>query len=180
MSAATAPTTRPAFRPVDYHRLIAALTDGTFTEITRADWHSAIDRWNQLDDARRAGQLPWVKYLMVRAANDPQWQRLLQAKDSSDLRARTTPLVTDQQVGNAGVTIRNSKGYASRELAARAYARWTGEYEGAKGGWVYSTGPRQTPIIQGWWGMGTILRNQGRIVELDGRWYVAAPKAGAR
>jgi hypothetical protein len=36
-------------------------------------WGEAQDEWSRLDDLRRAGELPEVKFLSVRSADDPQW-----------------------------------------------------------------------------------------------------------
>lgn len=44
------------------------------SRVTRwLDWNSAQDEWERLDNRRRAGELPHVKFLEVRSKDDPNY-----------------------------------------------------------------------------------------------------------
>lgn len=148
----------------EQHILWARLHTGELVNFPGTlDWNDAIDKWYELDDARRAGRLPMVKFLEVRSALDPNPER------RQALRTFFRP--TSWQ---AVFRPTNGRTYSSRENAARAFVRQNDRYEGRPGGWIYRNG---VAIVQGYFNFGKLLQDTGRLVSVvDGtkvKWTVA-------
>src|SRR5262245_29193378 len=59
------------------HAVFVTTTDNDRARVTRwLDWGRAQDEWSRLDDRRRAGELPGVKFFEVRAGDDPSYKGL--------------------------------------------------------------------------------------------------------
>lgn len=113
-------------------------------------WQSAQARWNVLDTARLRGNLPGIKYLAIRHADDPQWNTARRARDDEVQVLRPTKT-------------------RSAEAATRAWAADHG-YEGRGGGWVY--GPGGKPFCQGWSGLTAVLVRRCAIVKRGDIWWI--------
>lgn len=173
-----------SFQPgyVDSHRVYATTASGTFRVSDDLSWNAAQWEWNRLDELRRAGYMPHVKFFEVRSVDD------------------ATPRFVEAKV-NAGllrVTLKQ-RGYGSAEAAARAAWRHLygdrfhvragvgrsiesdepGERTGVqgRGGWFYY--PNGTVAAQGRYGLEKLARRMGLFVNgLDGRYYVLDADAG--
>lgn len=144
------------------HVVAAMLDDGTTIRLPRYySWGGAQARWDALDDARRAGLLPGVRYLVVRSANDPD-PRWVGARRATchDLRA---------------IDPRHPKGFASLEAAGRAWGRHAGYSGGTgwgpsgSGGWIFLDG---RPQCHGWFRLACWARDHGHVRLVNDRWMV--------
>lgn len=158
----------------DLHFVIAAIeSQGHIVGYTAMTaplaWDDAINRWERLDNARRyrnqqvatlqrgRRQIHHIRYLMVRAANDPRWSSLL-GQPYRDAMSRRHP-------GQ-----RSSQGDRGKIKAAKAWAKDHG-YHGAEGGWIYN--PSGGTVCQGWASFAMTRHAIGDIAEgADGAWYV--------
>lgn len=121
----------------EMHRVIARTKDGRFVTHSSlaSDWHTAQRVWNKLDEARRAGKLPLIEYLVVRncADPDPRWKNAEYSESALAVFfvGRVRP-ITDR---------------------TRAFKKWgLGHgYIGKPGGWIYDADrPQAKPYYQGW------------------------------
>src|SRR5215471_5222046 len=115
------------------HRIVAAMTDGSYVLLASGqNWPTAIDRWTALDDRRRAGQLPEVRFFVVRedADPDPRWANASGSPETDRI---------------ANKVFRSKHGNGSCNLG-RAIVKVLG-WESRSGGWVYNS--KGEPITQG-------------------------------
>lgn len=144
------------------HRVVARTTDGRYVTaraLTGLTYLEAATAWTRLDDARRAGRLPMVDYLVVRSEDDP---------DPRWARAEADP---------APFLVGRRQGHKARQDARRAFGLAHG-YKGQAGGWIYRAadlereaagGRRARAIAQGWDMIDS--RHQGATINEGGRWY---------
>lgn len=142
----------------EQYRVLAKLRDGSYVRYADADlndrfgWDEAQRIWRELDDARIAGELPLVEFLVVRQADH---QLFAGAPKGSPLFFRRT----------------TGRVYKTREHAARAFVRSRDNWEGRAGGWIYKN---DRPQMQGYWNLGSWLTNRGLLIPIgDGRYAVA-------
>lgn len=90
------PGVPPANGNPDRHRVVAARVAEvgadfvTAAALTDLSWSDAQDEWKRLDDARRAGNLPNVAYLVVRSEADPDVRWAKAHRGNWDLTVRVT------------------------------------------------------------------------------------------
>lgn len=152
------PRTSPEWAPENDHRIVAVMQNGQKIAGPAQTWNEAQARWLELDDARRAGRAPHVRYFAVRSTDDPQW---------SGIDVLYKPGYFNP--------VESTRGFSSASAAAKRASELYMDDETPNGrangtaGWYYQNG---SAIAQGRHGL--IIHTKARqwIVNVGERWFV--------
>lgn len=179
----------------EMHAVFATSPDSrTFRVSDPLSYDKAVYAWTKLDDLRRDGRTPHVKFFEVRAVFVGPDRPLVGPTVTSHDRYDGAPL--DLLYATPVATTANNsgrgRGYARVEDAARAawkrafptFRSWldkrmrSGERTGVqgRGGWFYW--PNGQTAAQGLDGLARVCKSRRMVVQgADGRWYVTEPEA---
>jgi hypothetical protein len=165
---------------VEEHIVGAVTAQGDYVRTTATwTWRGAQRLWQELDDRRRAGEFPHVKFFVVRSVDDPQWNSASGPKwKDAD---RSVVAFIGVQPGQRGFrddseTNRTYARSGAEKAARKAWKLWQGDKTPhnttqGTGGWFYWRNGRTA--AQGTRDLVRLALKHRMIVEgADKRWYV--------
>lgn len=178
------PTPTPT---LEEHAVFAATTDGHYVRVSarQISYAECVERFNELEIARRDGRTPHVKFYAVRNLADPQW------RDAPLSKVHGKALVGRGFADDNNFPGRRTRDFTGAEKAARESAKtYLADSAKPAGGWYFEgTRKRQQwlpgtgyviaetprPLTQGVTNLVPIAERRGWIAEHDGRWFVTEP-----
>lgn len=152
----------------DTHAVFGAKADGTrFRVSDNLTWGAAQLEWNRLDELRRAGYLPHVRFFEVRSTDDPKYADL--PVNFTMLRCTLGGRGYKNEQKAAREAWRHAMGDRFHDRGRDAAGVRTGVQ--GRGGWFYY--PNGTTAAQGLYGLVRVARQRNLMVRgCDGRFYV--------